>query len=104
MLLESPGKKCPGGPILFLGKFKNWDIIMKHFLDLGTHKFEGLSEFCNRLSIDQSWFVQCFEANPLVYKKALKSASRVENKFKRFNFFNYAVLDKNGAITFHCHK
>ncbi len=77
---------------------------MKHFLDLGTHKFEGLSEFCNRLPIDHSWAVQCYEANPLVYKKALKSVPRFENKFHTFDFFNYAVLDKNGTTIFHCHK
>ncbi len=77
---------------------------MKHFLDLGSHEFEGLRKFCDRLSIDDSWSVYCYEANSIVYEKALESVSIFETKFHKFHFYNRAVLDKNGVITFHCHR
>lgn len=77
---------------------------MKHFLDLGSHKFEGLRQFCQQLLMDGSWSVRCYEANPLVYKEALISAFFFKRKFRDFKFFNRAVLDRNGTVIFHCHK
>ena len=43
---------------------------MKHYIDLGTHKFEGLQEFSEKLNIDETWSVYCYEANPFTYEKA----------------------------------
>ena len=39
---------------------------MKHFLDLGAHKLEGLKEFTQRLNIDKSWKVYSYEPNILI--------------------------------------
>lgn len=77
---------------------------MKHYIDLGTHKFEGLQEFSEKLNIDNSWSVYCYEANPFVYEKASELKKEKEEKYIKFVFENKAVLDENGFITFHAHK
>jgi FkbM family methyltransferase len=74
---------------------------MKHFLDLGTHKFEGLKEFTEKLNIDNTWNVYCYEANPLVYNKNL--LEDIKYLYNHIEFHNLAVMDSNGSITFHCH-
>jgi len=74
---------------------------MKHFLDLGTHKFEGLKEFTEKLNIDNTWNVYCYEANPLVYNKNL--LEDIKHLYNHIEFHNLAVMDSNGSITFHCH-
>ena len=77
---------------------------MKHYIDLGTHKFEGLQEFSEKLNIDETWSVYCYEANPFTYEKAQEYREEYEKKYVKFVFENKAVLDENGFITFHAHK
>ena len=74
---------------------------MKHFIDLGTHKFEGLNEFTEKLVIDNEWNVYCYEANPLIYDRSL--LDNLKDYYNHIEFHNLAVMDANGSITFHCH-
>ena len=74
---------------------------MKHFIDLGTHKFEGLNEFTEKLGIDNEWNVYCYEANPLIYDRSL--LDNLKDYYNHIEFHNLAVMDANGSITFHCH-
>lgn len=74
---------------------------MKHFLDLGTHRFEGLKEFTEKLNIDTNWNVYCYEANPLVFDES--SLDDIRHLYNKIEFHNMAVMDENGTITFHCH-
>jgi FkbM family methyltransferase len=73
---------------------------MKHFLDLGTHKFEGLISFISQYKIDSSWKIQCFEANPIIYDQALS----VMNRLGQYDitFHNKAIMDQSGSITINC--
>jgi FkbM family methyltransferase len=74
---------------------------MRHFLDLGTHKFEGLKEFTEKLNIDNTWNVYCYEANPLIYDQNL--LEDITHLYNHIEFNNLAVMDLNGSMTFHCH-
>jgi len=74
---------------------------MRNFLDLGTHKFEGLKEFTEKLNIDTTWNVYCYEANPLVYNENL--LEDMKDLYNHIEFHNLAVMDLNGSIIFHCH-
>ena len=40
---------------------------MKHFLDFGTHYFEGLDEFTVTLGLDHTFNVYCYEPNSKIY-------------------------------------
>lgn len=75
---------------------------MKHFLDLGTHLFEGLGQFTKRYSINSDWKVYCYEPNPYTYEKAKVKVSDIETKYAYFEFNNAAVMDTEGEIKFHC--
>jgi FkbM family methyltransferase len=77
---------------------------MKHFIDLGTHKFEGLSEFTEKLKIDNDWFVYCYEPNSSIYNDALTVLDIIKPKYKQLEFHNLAVMDYNGEIIFNKHK
>ena len=77
---------------------------MKHFLDFGTHRFQGLTEFTKKLSIDKEWNVQCYEANPFTYDLTKEKGEKLSSKYKNFTHNNLAVMDSNGSITVHCHK
>ena len=77
---------------------------MKHFLDFGTHRFQGLNEFTKKLSIDDQWSVQCYEANPDTYERTKEKGEKISGRYKEFVHNNLAVLDQSGSITVHCHK
>lgn len=77
---------------------------MKHFLDFGTHRFQGLTEFQGRLSLDENWSVQCFEANPFTYEESQEKSEEFKDCFRSFSHHNKAVMDQSGTITMHCHK
>jgi FkbM family methyltransferase len=80
---------------------------MKHFLDFGTHAFEGLEEFIHKLGLDKSFNIQCFEPNKIIYEKSLENKTRLENYqklFCSFKHFNMAVMDYTGDIKFNSHK
>ena len=44
---------------------------MNIFLDLGTNEFQGLKEFTEKLNLNKSTMVYCFEPNSYVFKKSL---------------------------------
>ena len=77
---------------------------MKHFLDFGTHRFQGLNEFTSKLSIDKEWSVQCYEANPYTYDLTKEKGEKISERYKSFSHNNKAVMDQAGTITVHCHK
>jgi len=77
---------------------------MKHFLDLGTHQFEGLSEFTVKLGIDNNFAVYCYEPNTTTFESSKTYISNFENKFYSFSHNNLAVMDYTGTITFNSHK
>lgn len=75
--------------------------MKKIFLDLGCNKLQGLYNFfINKLGIDESWVIRCFEANKTVYEQAIiikqsKNNSGVLNLLD-FKIINAAISDKNG--------
>jgi len=77
---------------------------MKHFLDLGAHKLEGLQEFTKRLGIDKEWKVYSYEPNILIQEKAKEVADEIRKNYKSLEFYNKAVMDENGVVTFNCHR
>jgi FkbM family methyltransferase len=77
---------------------------MKHFLDLGAHKLEGLMEFTEKLGIDKNWLVYSYEPNINVYEEAKKNAEKIKNNYYFFELYKKAVLDKNGIIKFNSHR
>lgn len=77
---------------------------MKHFLDLGAHKLEGLKEFTEKLGIDKTWKVYSYEPNILIQDDAKKVVEEIRENYKSLEFYNKAVMDESGTITFNCHK
>ena len=80
---------------------------MKYFLDFGTHKFEGLDEFVEKLKIDKTFNVYCFEPNLEIYNKSRLLTDKLNDyafQFNSFSHYNLAIYDYNGAITFNSHK
>jgi FkbM family methyltransferase len=77
---------------------------MNYFLDFGSHKFEGLLEFTEKLEINKEWNVLCYEPNILLIEEIKTLLSQISEKYNSFEFFNKAILDKNGYIKFNCHK
>lgn len=77
---------------------------MKHFLDLGAHKLEGLKEFTKRLGIDKNWKVYSYEPNILIQEETKKVVKEIRENYKSLDFYNKAVMDESGFITFNCHR
>lgn len=77
---------------------------MKHFIDLGTHKFEGLRLFTKKLNINKNWNVYCFEPDPETYTHANEVYSKLNNNYKSLIFENKAISDHNGTTTFYCSR
>lgn len=77
---------------------------MKHFLDLGAHKLEGLKEFTKRLGIDKTWKVYSYEPNILIQEEVKKVVEEIKENYKSLEFYNKAVMDESGIVTFNCHK
>jgi FkbM family methyltransferase len=77
---------------------------MKHFLDLGAHKLEGLEEFTEKLGIDSEWNVYSYEPNIFIHEDTEKNAEKVKDKYRSFEFHKKAVMDESGSLTFNCHK
>ena len=80
---------------------------MKYFLDFGTHKFEGLDEFVEKLNIDKTFNVYCFEPNLEIYNKSRLLTDKLNEysfKFNSFSHYNLAIYNYNGEIKFNSHK
>ena len=52
---------------------------MKHFLDMGAHKLEGLKEFTEKLSIDKEWKVYSYEPNIFIQEAARKVLEEIRD-------------------------
>jgi FkbM family methyltransferase len=77
---------------------------MKHFLDLGSHKMEGLKEFTEKLNINKEWRVYAYEPNILLQEEIKTIIEGIKDNYYSFEFNNKAVMDESGKITFNCHK
>lgn len=77
---------------------------MKHFLDLGAHKLEGLREFTKKLGIDKEWKVYSYEPNILIQEEAKKVVQDIKDNYKSLEFYDTAIMDESGVITFNCHR
>jgi hypothetical protein len=40
-------------------------------IDCGTNLFYGLNALASRFNFDETWKIDCFEANPFVYEQAM---------------------------------
>lgn len=74
----------------------------KIFLDCGTHMFQGLSQFIEKINIDTTWEIHCFESNPIVYKKSQDIREKFEKNGFNINHYNLAVSDINGFVKVNC--
>jgi FkbM family methyltransferase len=79
---------------------------MNIFLDLGTHKGEGLLEFFDYNIIDDTYEVHTFEASP-----SLDTVNEINNKIKdiknfpkKINFYNKAIWVEDGYLDFNDRK
>jgi FkbM family methyltransferase len=79
---------------------------MRHFIDLGTHKFEGLTEFTDKLKLDNNDYIYCYEPNNKIYElsREQNTIEYYEKKFYSFQHYNLAVLDYSGKIIFNSHN
>ena len=79
---------------------------MRHFIDLGTHMFQGLTEFTEKLQLNSNDNVYCYEPNKKIYDLSrLNNATEYyEKKFYSFKHFNLAVMDYTGKICFNSHN
>lgn len=67
---------------------------MKHFIDCGTNFFHGLNKFNQIYKFDDSWKVDCFEANPYTFQEASKDIPNITN----MTFVNKAVWTFDGTV------
>lgn len=76
---------------------------MRHYLDLGTHKFEGLAEFTEKLNLGADDNVYCFEPNKKIYEISRESdkVTLYEQKFHSFKHANAAIMNYSGTIWGH---
>lgn len=79
--------------------------MKKIFLDLGSNKFQGLTNiFIKKLNINSSWIIQAYEPNENVYKEALKQINTKNHpnsvflNYPNFLFKNEAVGDINETL------
>jgi FkbM family methyltransferase len=77
---------------------------MKTFIDLGTHKFEGLNEFTKKLAIDNNWNVYSFEPNIDIFNESLLIYNEIKHNYNNLYHYNYAVVDYDGIIKFNKHN
>lgn len=77
---------------------------MKIFYDLGSHLFEGLSEFNKHFNFDRSWKIYSFEANPHTYARA-KALLETDEWLKGLDitYINAAVSDREGTADIECY-
>ena len=79
---------------------------MKHFIDLGTHKFEGLIEFTEKLNLDKNVNVYCFEPNTNIFNLSRQNhkIEDFDSKYHSFTHSNLAVMNYTGKIIFNSHN
>ncbi len=77
---------------------------MRYFLDLGTHKFEGLSEFTAKLNLGINDSIFCFEPNKTIFNISRENIENIEKKYHSFKHYNLAIMDYTGKINFNEHN
>jgi len=71
------------------------------FLDFGTHKGEGLLEFFQKGTIDNSFEVHTFEPTPgLGTEYDIEGLKKIEGFPQDIHFYNKAIWIKDGMIAF----
>jgi FkbM family methyltransferase len=73
--------------------------MKKYFLDCGTHFGEGLTFFTKYLSMDDTWKVCSFEANPTTYDYFIKKHKH-DFDYLNCSFMNMAIADYDGSVVF----
>lgn len=73
---------------------------MKIFFDCGTHYFQGLKKFKQKLNIDKEWKIFCFEANPHTYNISKKHILDLQDL--NITHLNKAVYVSNELININC--
>jgi FkbM family methyltransferase len=78
---------------------------MRHYLDLGTHKFEGLEEFIKKFNLGANDNIYCFEPNKQIYEISRQDdkVALYEQKFHSFKHYNAAIMNYTGVICFNSH-
>jgi len=79
--------------------FQNKNDAKKIFIDLGTHECQGLRKFIDKLNIDDSWDIYCFEPNPRVNTKLHIDQLNHSN----IHLYKKAVWTKSGRVIFNMH-
>jgi FkbM family methyltransferase len=69
--------------------------MKKIFLDCGTHYGEGLNNFINQYSIDNTWEVYSFEPNKHLWQQHFDN-----NPHENIKYINKAIYTHNNIITF----
>ena len=79
---------------------------MRHFIDLGSHRFEGLNEFTEKLNLGINDNVYCYEPNKKIYEVSRQNniIDYYKNKFYSFKDYNLAVMNYSGKICFNSHN
>jgi FkbM family methyltransferase len=69
---------------------------MNHFIDCGTNLFDGLKSLDRVYHFNDTWKIDCFEANPLIYQEALRITPL--ELLQKVNFHNKAIwINDNGV-------
>lgn len=68
--------------------------MKKIFLDCGTHLGQGLAEIGRQCSVDHTWIVHSWEANPYTFQD-LNHTCYPNN----YQFHNQAISDRTGTTT-----
>lgn len=72
------------------------------FLDLGSHKGEGLLEFLENGIIDSTYDIFCFEASPNLntYEEIKKKTNHIPDIINNIKFENVAIWTEDGELKF----
>lgn len=73
---------------------------MRTFIDLGTHFFEGLAEFTQKLGITKEWNVYSYEGCRDLYEETQSIRASIQDKYNELHHYNCAVLDYSGTVVF----
>lgn len=79
------------------------------YIDCGTHLGEGLKKHIHEFSMDESWRIHTFEANPFTYQlfQEIIASGHLPQQYEwarwgNIVYHNKAVWVENGVIDFYC--
>jgi FkbM family methyltransferase len=73
---------------------------MNIFIDCGTHRFEGFSQFRDKHNIYGSWKSYCFEADPHTYASSKEIYENLKSSGLNIDHRNLAISSVNGEVRF----